>query len=556
MGPGSVLKALTIQDLAIVRHLDLEFYTGLTVITGETGAGKSILVDALGLVLGDRADSSLVRAGAERAVVSACFDTTGVAGLPEFLTAHGLERDTECLLRRTIGTDGRSRAFCNESPVTLQVLKEIGAYLVDIHGQHEHHSLLQRATQRKLLDEYARLDAELAAVATAFETLQHATRELQTLQGDGSDPVARAEFLRFQIDELTGASIDTLDLAELEAEHRRQSHRQRLHAVCEDVNGKLFVGDRAALRLVTSGHHQIRDLESIDATVKPIIELFDQALINLVEAERELTRYRQSVASENTASLAEIERKVSQLHELGRKHRCDTAALPAVLARLQQELLTLESRDTKREELTAQAALARAEYEAAAAALTAKRRRHLGPMAQAITATLCHLGLPHADFSITMTAGSPSANGNDEIEFLVTTNPDQVARPLRKVVSGGELSRASLAVQVATASIVQVPTLVYDEVDTGIGGRIANVVAQHLRTIADSRQVLCVTHLAQVASAGARHLVITKRVADGATHTDAVYLSANERVEEIARMLGGAQPTPRSRAHARELLAE
>lgn len=549
-----MLKALTIQDLAVVRHLDLEFHAGLTVITGETGAGKSIVVDALGLVLGDRAETSLVRADADRAVVTACFEIARVAGLVDYLSARSLDQGAECLLRRVIGADGRSRAFCNESPITLQVLKEIGAFLVDIHGQHEHHSLLLRATQRKLLDEYARLGPELAVVASAYAAWRRLEDECHALHG--GDTAARAEFLLFQIDELIGAGIDTADITGLEAEHRRQSHRQRLREVCDEVATKVFEGERAALKLVATGHHQVRELEGIDSNLKSIVELFDQASINLVEAERELARYRQRVAGENSATLAQLERALGQLHDLARKHRCEASALPEVLGRLQQELHGIQTRETRRAELDHQVAQARLDYEVAAGVLTVSRHTALPPMAQSITQTLRQLGLPHADFSIDLSAGGPSINGDDDVEFMVTTNPDQGPRPLRKVASGGELSRASLAVQVATAEIVQVPSLVYDEVDTGIGGRIASVVAQHLRTIASGRQVLCVTHLAQVASAGAQHLVISKRVNQGITHTEAAYLNADERVEEIARMLGGTQLTARSRAHAREMLAE
>ncbi|MSR15846.1 MAG: DNA repair protein RecN [Gammaproteobacteria bacterium] len=550
-----MLKALTIQELAIVRHLDLEFRAGLTVITGETGAGKSIVVDALGLVLGDRADSSMVRAGAERAVVSAGFDIVELPALTEYLALHSLDCGGECLLRRVIGADGRSRAFCNESPVTLQVLKEIGAFLVDIHGQHEHHSLLQRGTQRRLLDEYARLKPELSVVATAYGLWQDATNEWQALNG-AADPTARAEFLRFQIDELDAAGIDTTDILELEAEHKRQSHRQRLAEACDDVTAKAFKSDRAALKVLTSGHHQLRDLEGIDSNLKPVVELFDQALINLVEAERELSHYLQRVAGENVEGLAQLERRIGQLHDLGRKHRCEAGTLPKVLEKLRQELRDIETRDARNSELEVKITQARAAYDTAAEALTAARNSAVKPMADAIIETLRQLGLPHAEFSIELTMGFPSFNGNDEIEFLVTTNPDQALRPLRKVASGGELSRASLAVQVATASIVQVPSLVYDEVDTGIGGRVASVVAQHLRMIAMGRQVLCVTHLAQVASAGNHHLVIAKNVADGVTLTAASYLGVNDRIEEVARMLGGAQPTARSRAHAKEMLTE
>ncbi|MGH8596443.1 MAG: DNA repair protein RecN, partial [Gammaproteobacteria bacterium] len=347
-----------------------------------------------------------------------------------------------------------------------------------------------------------------------------------------------------------------IDISELEAEHRRQSNRQRLRTGCDEIITKVFDGERAALKLATVGHHQLRDLESTDTNLKPVVDLFDQALINLVEAERELNSYRHCIAGDNAETLAQVERQLEQIHDLCRKHRCDARRLPDTLRRLQDDLLAIENRDARAAELALRVTDARALYDCAANALSVARKRAAEPMARSITETLRQLGLPHARFSIEIAAGVESTDGRDEIEFMVTMNPDQAPRPLRKVASGGELSRVSLAVQVATIDIAQVPVLVYDEVDAGIGGRTAGVIARHLRTIAPSRQVLCVTHLAQVASAGANHVVITKRIADGVTHTDAVYLARDERVEEIARMLGGTELTARSRAHAREMLAE
>jgi DNA repair protein RecN (Recombination protein N) len=551
-----VLRALTIQDLAIVHHLDLEFESGLTVITGETGAGKSILVDALGLVLGDRADSSQVRIGAERAAITAVFDVRGRNDLCDYLQNHDLKGDEELLVRRVIGADGRSRAFCNETPVTVQVLREVAAQLIDIHGQHEHHSLLQRPVQRMLLDDFGQLYAEVAAVRDAFHCWQEAADALRALVGDTGDVGARLDFLRFQIDELASARIDGDTIARLEQDHRRLAHGHRLRAACDDIAQRLFGGERSALRFATGAHHVIRELQAIDPALGGIAELTDQAVINLVEAERELTRYRQQLGGEQPQALEQIETRLGQLHDLARKHRCDPAALPQVLERLNDELTELEQRDRRRDDIEARLASARSDYDRCAAALSEARRMRTGPLAARVTGTLHQLGMPHARFEIALApTGEPTATGSDDVEFLVTTNPDHPARPLRRVASGGELSRISLALQVATAGTANVPTLIYDEVDTGIGGRTANVVARHLNTLAANRQVLCITHLAQVASAGAHHLLITKSVEDGTTTTAAHYLSASARVDEIARMLGGEHPTARSRAHARELLA-
>lgn len=554
MGTGPVLKSLTIQDLAVVRHLDVEFHTGLTVVTGETGAGKSIVVDALGLLLGDRADSTLVRAGAERAVLSALFDISERPAITALLAAHELGTQ-ECLLRRVIGADGRSRAFCNETPISLQSLRELGAQLVDIHGQHEHHSLLQRAVQRSLIDEFGKLGTATAQVAEVYAEWHAAERELRTLRGAGESG-GRADYLRFQLEELNGARLDADELNKLEADHRRAAHMQRLSDSCEDALLRLFQGDRAAARAVSLAAHQFKELAGLDPSLQSAQELLEQAAINLSEVERELVHYRARLMTQNPRELEQLEQRLGTIHDLCRKHRCELASLPEVLTRLNQELAALDGRDARCAALERESQAARQRYAITAAGLSKARRHCADKMATEITRILRQLGMPHALFAAELQPlPEPGPHGSDEIEFMVTTNPDVPPRPLRKVASGGELSRASLAIQVATASSAQVPTLIYDEIDAGIGGRVATTVAHHLQTIAAGRQVLCVTHLAQVASAGAYHLSITKQADQGITVTRAQYLDPRGRVEEIARMLGGAETTARARAHARELLA-
>ncbi|MGE0337195.1 MAG: DNA repair protein RecN [Gammaproteobacteria bacterium] len=549
-----MLRSLTIQDLAIVRHLDLELHDGLTVITGETGAGKSIVVDALGLLLGDRGEASLVRPGAERAVLSAQFDIRGLHALQALLAEHALGDTDDCLLRRVISRDGRSRAFCNETPITLQVLREIGALLIDIHGQHEHHSLLQRAVQRALVDAFGKLGPLVAPVGAAYAEWHALARELDALRSAG-DPGTRADYLRFQLEELDAARIEPAELARLEADHRRAAHQQRLVGGCDELLARLFHGERAAARAVSAAVHQLQDLVTIDPQLANAQELVAQASINLGEAEREIDHYRDGVLGADVQDLERLERRLHTLHDLCRKHRCELEALPGVAGRLAEELGALEGRDARCAALEQRIAAARERYTVAAGALTRARRENADRMSVDITHIMRQLGMPHASFSVALQPlAEPGAAGADEIEFMMTTNPDVPARALRKVASGGELSRTSLAIQVATASDARVPTLVYDEIDTGIGGRVAAVVAQHLQTIAQGRQVLCVTHLAQVASAGTHHLVITKETTEGATATRAEYLDARARVDEVARMLGGVG-TARARAHARELLS-
>lgn len=550
-----MLKALTIQDLAIVRHLDLEFHAGLTVITGETGAGKSIVIEALGLVLGDRADSMLVRSGAPKATISATFEISARPALLEFLTDNGLDTETDCILRRVIGSDGRSRAFCNGAPVTVQVLKDIGAHLVDIHGQHEHHSLLQRAEQRRLLDQYGELLLQVATVRAAFSEWRTCCAELNTLTGGETDAAARADYLRFQMEELNAVGVSGDVLAGLDAEHRRLAHGQRLREGCEEIASRVFDHERAAYRVLNQARNTVRELTAVDGNLRGLADNFDQILIGLSEAERDLAHYRQQLGADDPVALQRLEQRLQQVHDLCRKHRCDSNALPALLIRLNEELTNLESRGTRITELTRALDSARGTFDMAATALSAGRERVARAMADVITANLHQLGMPQARFEVAITASpEPAQHGRDEIDLLVTTNPDQGVQPLRRVASGGELSRISLAIQVATAAISSVSTLVYDEIDTGIGGRVASSVAKHLQAVARARQVLCITHLAQVASAGEHHLFITKAVTEGITNTQATYLGAEDRVEEIARMLGGEQLTARSRAHAKELL--
>lgn len=555
MGARTVLKALTIQDLAVVRQVDVEFGPGLTVLTGETGAGKSILVGALGLALGDRADPAIIRTGADRATVAATFDIGANPAAQALLAEHGLEQDGECILRRAIGSDGRSRAFCNAAPVSVQLLKEIGEQLVGIHGQHAHHSLLQRAVQRATLDEYGRLSSQVAKVNEAYRAWQALARELAALHGDHGDPASRADFLQFQLGELESLNASREEFVKTEAEYRRLAHASRLREGCAEIATRVFEAERCGLRLVTHGHASLRELALLDPGLASVAEMFDQAIINLAEAERELAHYREQLES-HPADLERLERRLQAIHDAARKHRCEPAALGEVTERIRQELADLMSRGARAEALAEAVAAAKAQYAALAAALGQGRRAKALAMNEAITAHLHDLGMPHGRFTAELTdAADAAAHGLDEVEFLVTTNPDQAPRPLRKVASGGELSRISLAIQVATAGVSGVPVLVYDEVDTGIGGRVAAVVARHLQLIASGRQVLCITHLARIASAGGRHLTIGKTFADGTTTTAVRYLSADERVEEVARMLGGERTSERSLAHARELLA-
>lgn len=550
-----MLKALTIQDLAVLRHLDVEFEPGLTILTGETGAGKSILVEALGLALGDRADSSMVRTSAERASVSAAFDISTNEPLKAFLRGNELADDAECILRRVLNADGGSRAFCNASPIPVQLLKQIGEFLVDIHGQHAHHSLLRRPVMRDLLDEFGRCGELAENVAAAYQLWRKLSRDIELLTEGTVDVASRIDLLMFQADEIDALDLTAESLAALEAEHRRIAHAARIIESCDSAAAIVFDTDGGALDATAKALNRLRTVSGLDDGIAAVIELLEQAAINLDEAEHELDRVRSNIEID-PQRLLEIERLLQTIQDLARKHRCDAQDLPQRREAIQAELERLSNRETEIERLNRALEDALKDYSKAADALHKRRLGAAKKMDIEITRRLRELGITHGEFSVAVsrTDHPPSVHGDDEIDFLVTANPDQPLKPLKKVASGGELSRVSLAIQVATTGTSGIPVLVFDEVDTGIGGPTAAVVSQYLSALAARRQILCITHLAQVASAGDHHLSIGKMVAGGVTETTIRNLGKDERIEEIARMLGGQRITEKALEHARELL--
>ena len=551
-----MLKALTIQDLAVVRHLDVEFESGLTILTGETGAGKSILIEALGLTLGDRADSSMVRNTADRASVSASFDITDNEMLKAFLHENDLADSGECILRRVMNADGRSRAFCNASPIPVQLLKQIGEFLVDIHGQHAHQSLLRRPIQRDLLDEFGRCDKQVTAVEQAFQQWRNIGQQIEQLSQGAADVPSRIDLLKFQFEEIEALNITAQSLTQLEAEHRRIGQAARLIEGYENAENHAFNAEGSALIGTVKAAAVLRELSALDDALIPVVELLEQAAINLEEAEHEFSRLRANVET-NPRRLQEIDAQLGAIQDIARKHRCEPKDIPLRLAAIRLELEDLSHREEKIRHLNVELGLTLSAYTDAANALHKSRTRAAKKMNSEITTRLRELGIPHGKFSVQVEKidGQPSAHGDNDIEFLVTANPDLPAKPLKKVASGGELSRISLAIQVATTGSSGIPVLVFDEVDTGVGGATADVVSEYLRTLAEQRQILCITHLPQVASAGDHHFSIGKIVAGGITETTIRDLEPDQRIEEVARMLGGQRVTEKAREHARELLA-
>ncbi|MEQ8497712.1 MAG: DNA repair protein RecN, partial [Gammaproteobacteria bacterium] len=489
--------------------------------------------------------------------VTASFDLHGKGAIADFLRDHELAAGDECVLRRVIARDGHSRAWCNESPVTAQLLRELGALLVDIHAQHSSISLLEREQQRALLDAYGGLDKPLDAVAAAHAEWKRVDDALAALRRDGRDR-ARLDLLRYQVEELEAAHIDAGEIATIEEEHRRLANSASILEHCAAIRQALAddeVGANAALR-VASG--QARALGRLAAEAGNLNELLAQADVALEEALSELDRIEGHMGAD-PERLQRLDTRLAELHALARKHQVSVAELGDFATGLGAELSALEARSGDLEALQAARQEALAAWQAAAARLSAARARVVKKMDADITARLRDLGIPHAEFRVGLVQardGTPQPHGRDRVEFTVTTNPEQAPGPLSKVASGGELSRIGLAIQAATARHAGIPVVVYDEVDTGIGGTTANVVGRNLRDVAAHCQVICITHSPQVASAGDRHLLVEKQVADGHAETRLRVLDETAREHEIARMLGAARATDPSLEHARDLLRQ
>jgi DNA repair protein RecN (Recombination protein N) len=553
-----MLRVLTAKDFAIIEHAELAPGEGMTALTGETGAGKSLMVDALLLLCGARGDSAMVRAGRERAELSAEFDLAGQADVVARLRELELDDGTDCRLRRVLRADGTSRAFVNDRPVTLATLREVASGLVEIHGQHEHQALLQRARQLAIVDAHGDHEAEVAEVTGLARAWHQLEREAEALRGrTGGEAGQAIEFLRFQIDELSRHALEPEALAKAEAEHRRLAAHGELIGGAERALDALDGEHDAACRPLLN--RLAADLERLAATDTALAEpakLLREAALQVDEATAALDRYRER-QDLDPERLDELDRQLARVHELARKHRVAAAELKARETSLREEHDAVAGADARLAALLERQAAVRRDYDAAAAALSRLRRATGAALGARVSALMDELGMAGGRLTVAFSEpapGAPAPDGLDAVEFMVAANPGQPERPLRKVASGGELSRISLAIEVAALGRGDVPTMVFDEVDTGIGGAVAEVVGRKLRELGRSRQVLCVTHLAQVAAQADRQLSVRKDVEGGATRTRLTALDAEARLEEIARMLGGVDITRETRAHARDML--
>lgn len=553
-----MLKRIEIRDFALIEHLDIELQSGMTVVTGETGAGKSIIVDALNLALGDRADSSTVRHQADRAEITLEFDISELPGARSTLTDNDLDDDSECVVRRVVTREGRSKSYINGRQVSGHILKEIGEPLVDIYGQHEHQSLLRHDMQYELLDEFAQHRPLAEQVKSTFSKCRSLKSELNKLRTAAADRQARLELLRYQVNEMNSLELSPNELDELEKEHDRLANAEQLIATCQQSMWLLEEAEQQAVAVsLAQVARQLENMAVLDAGLQSIVELIASAHIQVQEAANDLRHYVDNL-DVDTQRFAAVEQRLSAIHEIARKHRIPAAELPALTNQLTTELAAIETADERVATVENELRQAELDYCAAASALTEKRREAAPRLSQQVSEIIQQLGMPGARFTIELTPqeqDTPAANGQEQIEFMVSTNPGQPFKALGKVASGGELSRICLAIRVVTANVGGVSTLIFDEVDTGVGGRVAEIIGQQLRLLGKTRQVLCVTHLPQVAALGHNHLHVAKHTQDGATRTAITTLPEAARYDEIARMLGGVEITPQTKALAQEMVA-
>ncbi|HEY9036519.1 MAG TPA: DNA repair protein RecN [Pseudomonadales bacterium] len=552
-----MLTALSIRHFTLVDSLDIEFGNGLTVITGETGAGKSLLVDALGQLLGDRADTRWVRSGAERATISGTFNLKNNPVAQAWLGERSLDEGHDCLLRRVLMAEGGSKAWINGQPATLQDLRELGDLLVDLHAQHEHQSLLRRDTQRALLDGFGghtALAAEVSALARHWREQHSALERLQQHAGEAS---AREELLRFQLQELEKLSPEPGEFEALSEQQKALANAEALLEAAE-IARALCEGDDdiAASRLLVQARQALERLPHRPPALEDARALLETAAIHLNEATDALNDFRDGFEAD-PAALAALDKRLDRYHELSRKHRVPADALCALQQRLRDELASLDASETRLETLQQSLAAARAQFDEAAGKLSKARTKTAKTLAKAVNALLADVGLPNARIEVAMEAlpvKTPDSRGAEDIDLLVQTNPGMPVDRLSKIASGGELSRISLAINVVTAQSHTVSTLIFDEVDVGIGGQTASQVGHLLRELGKQAQVLCVTHQPQVAACGHQHLQVSKAASADSTVSAIDALEGRAREEELARMLGGKTITDKTRAHARELL--
>ncbi|WP_036190711.1 DNA repair protein RecN [Marinobacter lipolyticus] len=552
-----MLTQLTVSNYAIAERVELQFSKGMTALTGETGAGKSIVLDALGLAMGGRADAGAVRHGAKRADITASFDVSRIAEARTWLEQHELDDEHDCILRRVISKDGRSRAYINGQPCPLAHLKDLGSLLMDIHSQHQHQSLLRKETHRKLLDEYAGVESLAADTRDAWKTWSKTRQQLTERQQNADEAEARLQLLRYQVEELDRMALEEGEQENLEQVQAQLSHADTVLQNSQQAALLCTEEDNSAADLVRQALQQLEHLPTEVPALADTIQMLNEAQIQISEAGDNLRRFVEDYEAD-PARLTEVEERLSAIYQMARKHRITPEELPELHQRLGAELASLDDGEGSVEQLAAQLEAQRQCFDELAGQLSEARQLAAANLDQRIAEELAQLSMPSVQFvtHLNRTGGEPAPHGFEEVEFLVSANPGQPARPLAKVASGGELSRISLAIQVVVAQTSTTPTLVFDEVDVGIGGGTAEVVGRLLRTLGNDGQVLCVTHLPQVAAQCHQHLFVSKFTEQDATFSKIETLDDHGRISEVARMLGGVDMTEHTIAHAREMFSK
>jgi len=553
-----MLTQLTVSNYAIAERVELQFNQGMTALTGETGAGKSIVLDALGLAMGGRADAGAVRHGAKRADITATFEVTDIPEALEWLDQHELDDDNDCILRRVISKDGRSRAYINGQPCPLAHLKELGGLLMDIHSQHQHQSLLRKETHRKLLDEFAGIETLAADTRAAWKAWHQTRHRLTERQQNADETEARLQLLRYQVEELDRLALEDGEQDALEQEQAQLSQADSVLHSSHQASLLCTEDETSASDLIRQALQQLEQLPVDVPALTDTIQMLNEAQIQVSEAGDNLRRFVEDYEAD-PARLAEVEERLSAIYQMARKHRITPEELPELHAQLTGELAELDGGAGSLEQLEAELEKQRASFDELAGRLTEARQKAAVELDQRIAGELAQLSMPSVQFVSHLNRNSddlPAPHGMEDIEFLVSANPGQPARSLAKVASGGELSRISLAIQVVVAQTSTTPTLVFDEVDVGIGGGTAEVVGRLLRTLGSNGQVLCVTHLPQVAAQCHQHLFVSKFTEKDATFSKIETLDDKGRISEVARMLGGVDMTEQTIAHAREMFSK
>lgn len=552
-----MLKSLHIKNFAIIEQLELEFFNGLSVLTGETGAGKSIIIDAIGLVLGDRADINTIRAEKESAEIVLIIDTPPQSACTKWLQTHDFESDAECILRRVIRRDGKSRAYINNVPVPLKTLKELGERIINIYGQHAHQALMHTATQRDLVDQFAKQKNQLLQLRNLYNQWHEHKQTFERISGNASDIASTIELLRYQIDELDQLGLIENEFEELEEKHKRLANADQLQQLTLQVSQRLKNDNGTDIySQLGASYTDVGNLLDADKSLSNVHTALEEAYTLINDCANELRSYADTVEIDSE-ELARLEQRLITIDQIARKHKIPANQIYALHDSLSKELQELTKPEYDLDALQTIIEKLESEYRLIAGEVSAKRMAAAKKLSKGVTNALSNLGMDKARVNIHVEYHEnelPGPHGLDTIELLVQTNPGQKMLPLSQVASGGELSRISLAIQMIAVDKLDVPVLIFDEVDAGVGGAIAEVVGRELRNIGDHRQVMCITHLAQVAANAHHHYRVNKYTDTTDTVSAIDYLDRSERITEIARMLGGVKLTENTFLHAQEML--